>query len=156
MRRLNRNYWRLGWVVLLNSAVVVLQLTGPVRAYHDQQLLHQAMRTAPPVFSYWKELFSDPWVPVLGVVLLAGIVAEVRRNALSPIPNVAPFAFWLVLALRDTFYSKQLLLVFPLAIVIVIDLLFYALAFRQGRTEGSDLGPGLSKHGLSALPGRLT
>jgi hypothetical protein len=139
MRRLNRNYWRLGWVVVVNSAVVVLELTGPVRAYHDQQLLHEAMRTAPPVFSYWKELFGDPWVLVLGVMLLAGIVAEVRRNALSPIFNVAPFAFWLVVALRDSFYSKQLLLIFPLAVVIVVDLVFYALAFRRRQAEGGDL-----------------
>jgi hypothetical protein len=140
MRRLNRNYWRLGWVLVVNSAVVVLQLTGPVRAYHDQQLLHQAMRTAPPVFSYWKELFSDPWVPVLGVILLVGIVAEVRRNALSPIFNVAPFAFWLVLAFRDSFYSKQLLVILPLALVIVVDLVFYAFAFRRRSAEGGDAG----------------
>jgi hypothetical protein len=138
MRRLNRNYWRLGWVLVVNSAVVVLQLTGPVRAYHDQQLLHQAMQTAPPVFSYWKELFSDPWVPVLGLILLVGIVAEVRRNALSPIFNVAPLAFWLVLAFRDSFYSKQLLLIVPLAVVIVVDLVFYALAFRRRRGEDGD------------------
>ncbi len=129
MRLLDRNYWRLGWVLVVNSAVVVLQLTGPARAYHDQQLLHQAMRTAPPVFSYWKELFSDPWVPVLGLILLVGTVAEVRRNALSPIFNVAPFAFWLVLAFRDSFYSKQLLLIFPLAEVIVVDLGRVARAF---------------------------
>jgi hypothetical protein len=140
MRRLDRNYWRLGWVLVVNGAVVVLQLTGPVRAYHDQQLLHQAMRTAPPVFSYWRELFSDPWVPVLGLILLVGIVAEARRNALSPIFNVAPLAFWLVLAFRDSFYSKQLLVIFPLAVVIVVDLVFYTLAFRRRKAEGSDLG----------------
>lgn len=110
MRRLSRNYWRLGWVLLVNSAVVALQLTGPIRAHHDQQLLHQVMRTAPPTFSYWKELFSDPWVPVLAVILLAGIVTEVRRNALSPVINLAPFTFWLVLVFRDPFYSKQLLI----------------------------------------------
>jgi len=137
MRRLNRNYWRLGWVLAVNGAVVVLQLTGPVRSYHDQQLLHQAMRTAPPVFSYWKELFSDPWVPVLGVILLVGIVAEVRRNALSPIFNVSPFTFWLVLAFRDSFYSKQLLLIFPLAVVIVVDLVFYAFAFRRRQADAA-------------------
>lgn len=140
MRRLNRNYWRLGWVLLVNSAVLVLQLTGPIRAHHDQQLLYQVMRTAPPAFSYSKELFSDPWVPALAVVLLVGIVAEMRRNALSPIFNLAPFAFWLVLAFRDPFYSKQLLLIFPLAMIIVVDLVFYALAFRRRHAEGGDLG----------------
>jgi hypothetical protein len=98
------------------------------------------MRTAPPIFSYWKELFSDPWVPVLAVILLAGIVTEVCRNALSPIFNVAPFAFWLVLAFRDSFYSKQLLILFPLAVVIAVDLVFYALAFRRRQAEGSDTG----------------
>jgi len=140
MKRLNRNYWRLGWVLLINSAVMALQLTAPIRGYHNQLLLHQVMRTAPPAFSYWKELFSDPWAPVLAVILLAGIMAEVRRNALSPVFNLAPFAFWLVLAFRDPFYSKQLLLIFPLAVVILVDLVFYALAFRRKQAEGSDLG----------------
>lgn len=139
MRRLNKNYWRLGWVLIANSIVVALQLIGPVRAYEDQQLIHQAMRTAPPVFSYWKELFSDPWVPVLTVVLLVGIVAEVRRNALSPILNMGPFVFWLVLAFRDPFYSKQLLLIVPLAVLIVADFVFYVLAFRRSQAPGSDL-----------------
>ncbi|HVS89747.1 MAG TPA: hypothetical protein VHF01_16190 [Candidatus Acidoferrum sp.] len=140
MRRISRNYWRLGWVLLVNSAVVVLQLTGPIRAHHDQQLLHQVMRTAPPIFSYWKELFSDPWVPVLAVILLAGIVTEVRRNALSPVINLAPFTFWLVLAFRDPFYSKQLLILFSLVMVIVVDLVFYAFAFRRRQAEGGDAG----------------
>jgi hypothetical protein len=140
MRRLNKNYWRLGWIVLVNSAVLVLQLTGPIRAHHDQQLLDQVMRTAPQAFSYWKELFSDPWVPALAAILLIGIVAEIRRNALSPLFNLAPFAFWLVLTFRDSFYSKQLLLILPLAMVIVVELVFYALAFRRRRAEGGDLG----------------
>ena len=98
------------------------------------------MRTAPPPFSYWRELVSDPWVLVLAVILLAGIVAEVRRNALSPVFNLAPFALWLVLAFRDSFYSKQLILIFPLAGIIVINLVFYALAFRRRQAEGGDLG----------------
>ena len=115
---------------VINSAVVALQLTAPNSRTPRQQMLHQVMRTAPPGFSYWKELCSDPWVPVLAVILLAGIVAEVRRNALSPIFNLAPFAFWLVLAFQDPFYNKQLLLIFPLAVVIVVELIFYALAFR--------------------------
>jgi hypothetical protein len=135
MRRLNRNYWRLGWVLLVNSAVLALQLTAPIRAYHDQRLLYQTMRMAPPVFSYWKELLSDPWVPVLAAVLLAGIVAEVCRNVLSPVLNVGPFTLWLVLAFRDPAYSKQLLLILPLVMVIAIDLVFYIAAFRRPPTS---------------------
>lgn len=140
MRRLNRNYWRFGWVVIVNSAVVVLQLTGPIRGHHDQQLIYRAMGAAPPAASYWKELFADPWAPMLGAILVAGIVAEVRRNALSPMLNVAPFVLWLVLALRDPFYSEQLLLIFPLAAIILVGIVFYALAFRRWRVEGDDLG----------------
>jgi hypothetical protein len=138
MTRLNSNYWRLGWVLLINGGVVASQLTAPIRSRHDQEVLYQAMRVAPPAFSYWNALFSDPWVPVLAVILLAGVVAEVRRNAFSPILNLAPLAFWLVLVLRDPFYSKQLLLILPLAAVIVVDLFFYALAFRRKQREGGD------------------
>jgi hypothetical protein len=137
MRRLNKNYWRVGWVLLVNSTVVAFQLTAPIRAYHDQRLLYQAIRMAPPAFSYWKELFSDPWVPVLAAVLLTGIVAEVRRSVLSPILNLVPFALWLVLAFRDSFYSKQLLLILPLAVVIAIDSVFYIAAFRQRQIADS-------------------
>lgn len=135
MRRLNRNYWRLGWVLLANSAVVAFQLTAPIRAHHGQQLLYQALRMATPPFSYWKELFSDPWVPVLAAILLAGIVAELRRNLLSPILNLAPFTMWLVLAFRDPAYSKQLLLILPLAVVIATYLAFYIAAFRRTPTS---------------------
>jgi hypothetical protein len=36
MRRLNRNYWRLGWVLLTNGAVSLLLLIGPIiRTYHE-------------------------------------------------------------------------------------------------------------------------
>ena len=35
MRRLNRNYWRLGWVVLTNGAVSLLLLIDPIRTYHE-------------------------------------------------------------------------------------------------------------------------
>jgi hypothetical protein len=135
MRRLNRNDWRLGWVLLANSAVVVLQLTAPIRAHADQRALYEAMRTAVPAFSYWTELFRDPWVPILVAVLIAGAVAEVRRNALSPLLNLAPFAFWLVLAIRDPFYSK--LLIAPLAAIIAVDVTFYVVAFRRTHAGGN-------------------
>jgi hypothetical protein len=137
MRRLNGNYWRLGWVLLVNSTVVALQLTAPIRAYRDQQLLHQVMQTIPPAFSYWKDLFIDPWGPVFAAILVAGVVTEVRRSILSPIFNLIPFAFWLVLAFRDSFYSKQLLVIFPLALVIAVNLTFYALAFRRRQLKAA-------------------
>ena len=65
MRRLNINYWRLGWVLLTNGALALLLLTGPIRMHHDQQMLYERMHTASPSFSYWKELLATPWVPVV-------------------------------------------------------------------------------------------
>lgn len=151
MRQLNRNYWRLGWVLLTNGVVILLFLSGPIRAHHEQQLLYQVMRTAPPPFSYVHELFADLWVPLLVLTLLGGILAEVRRTVLSPIVNLTPYVIWLIVALweraqvageatpQDLFLGK-VLFIFPLTVIIAIDLIFYIAAFRRRKAEGSDLG----------------
>jgi hypothetical protein len=151
MRRLNRNYWRLGWVLLINGAVILLLLSAPIRVYHDQQLIFGSMGSNPPPFSYWKELFASPWMPVVALVLLVGIVAEVRRTILSPIVNLTPYVIWLIVALweraqvageatsQDLFLGK-VLFIFPLTVIIAIDLIFYIAAFRRRKAEGSDLG----------------
>lgn len=156
MKPLNRNYWRLGWVFLTNGALTLLLLTAPIRAHHDEQLLGEAMRTAPPAFSYWKELLATPWVPVVALVLLVGIAAEVRRTVLSPIVNLGPYVVWLIVALwerarvageatpQELFLGKVLLII-PLVVVITIDLAFYVVAFRRRQAEGGNLG----------LPGRV-
>lgn len=150
MKRLNRNYWRLGWVLLTNGAVILLLLIGPIRAYHDQQLLNRVMRTTPPAFSYWKELFAAPWVPLMLVVLLVGMLAEVRRTVLSPIFNLAPYAVWLIVALWERakvvddatheLFLGKVLLIFPLAAVIAVDVIFYVAAFRRTLPEDGDVG----------------
>jgi hypothetical protein len=154
MRRLNRNYWRLGWVFLTNGALTLLLLTAPIRVHHDQQLLSEAMRTTPPASSassYWKELLATPWVPVVALVLLVGIAAEVRRTVLSPIVNLAPYVVWLIVALwerarvageatpQELFLGKVLLII-PLVVVIAINLTFYVVAFRRRQAEGGNLG----------------
>jgi hypothetical protein len=64
-------------VLLTNGVVIILFLSGPIRAHHEQQLLYQVMRTAAPPFSYIHEFFSDPWRPIIVATLLVGIVAEV-------------------------------------------------------------------------------
>ena len=152
MRRLNVNYWRLGWVLLTNGALILLLLSGPIRAHNDQQLISEGLRTTPPPFSYWKELFASPWVPVVVLVLLLGIVAEVRRTVLSPIVNLSPYVVWLIVALwerarvageatsQELFLGK-VLLIFPLAVVIGIDLIFYIVAFR--RKQSGAVAPGV-------------
>jgi hypothetical protein len=100
-------------------------------------VLYQSLHTPLPAFSYWKELLNDPWAPVLAAILLAGVVAEVRRNALSPILNLGPFVLWLVLALNDRAYSTQPLLILPLVMVIGIESVFYIAAFRRrGESSG--------------------
>jgi len=150
MKPLNRNYWRLGWVFLTNGALTLLLLTAPIRAHHDKQLLSEAMRTAPRAYSYWKELLATPWVPVVALVLLVGIAAEVRRTVLSPIVNLAPYVTWLIVALwerarvageatpQELFLGKVLLII-PLVVIIAIDLIFYVVAFRRRQAEGGNL-----------------
>jgi hypothetical protein len=122
---------------VVNTTVVLLELTAPIRSYHDQQLVSQAMRTAPAAFSYCRELFLYPWRPVLVVILLVGIVAEARRYAFSPILNLVPFTLWLILALRDPFYNKQGLIILPLVIIIVIDAALYIAALRPGQQDST-------------------
>lgn len=148
MKPLNRNYWRLGWVLVTNGSLILLLLTGPVRTHHEQQLIYESMRTTPPPFSYLKELFSSPWMPVMAFVLLVGIVAEVRRTVASPIFNIGPYLGWLVVALwerarvageatsQELFLGK-VFLILPLAVVIAVDLLFYVVAYRRSRGSGT-------------------
>src|SRR6266481_5718738 len=128
MRRLNKNYWRLGWVLLTNGLVILLCLSGPIRTHHERQLLHQVMRTAPPPFSYVHEFFADPWGPLLVLTLLGGVLAEVRRTVLSPIINLGPYAVWFILALWEraklageaTPYELSLGKVFLIILAVVI------------------------------------
>lgn len=147
MKRLNGNYWRLGWILLTNGALVFLLLSGPIRAHQHQQVLHEALGTPLEPFSYWKQLFAAPWVPVVVLVLLLGISSELRRSALSPILNLGPYVAWLVVALWERariigeaspyeLLLGKVLLIIPLSLVIAIDLLFYLLAFRRGREAG--------------------
>jgi hypothetical protein len=150
MKQLNRSYWRLGWILLTNSALSLLLLTGPIRAHQDQQLLYESMHTSPPAYSYWRELTATPWVPVVVIVLLAGIVAELGRTILSPIVNLAPYVVWLIVALwerakvageatpQDLFLGKVLLII-PLAVVIAIDLVFYLVALRRMQADGDEM-----------------
>ena len=151
MRRLRRSYWRLGWVLLTNGALILLLLSGPIRAHHDQQLIYESMRTTPPPFSYWEELFATPWVPAIALVLLVAIVAEMSRTVFSPILNLSPYVVWLILALWERarvageatpqeLYLGKVLLIIPLAVVIAIDLIFYVVAFRRRQAEGGDVG----------------
>lgn len=150
MKRMNKNYWRLGWVLFTNGAVCLLLLAGPIRAHLDQQLLYQTMRMPPPSFSYLREFFSDPWGPILLGTLLVGIAAELRRLVVSPIVNIGPYMVWLIVALwqrakvvgeatpYELFVGKVLLII-PLIAVIAVDVVFYIAAFRRGRAEGGDL-----------------
>jgi hypothetical protein len=154
MRRLHKNYWRLAWILFTNDAVILLFLSGPIRVHHEEQLLHQVMRTAPPPFSYVHEFFADPWGPLLVLTLLAGILAEMRRTVLSPIINIGPYVVWFIVAVWEqakaagetTPYELSLGKVFLiiLAVVIGVDLVFYALAVRRRQAEGGD--PGLPSH----------
>jgi hypothetical protein len=150
MRRLNRNYWRLGWVLLTNGGLTLSLLTGPLRVHHDTELLYATIRMATPQFSYWRELFIAPWVPVLALILLLGIVAELRRTVFSSILNMTPYLAWLSVALWDRtkftgevdpqelFLNKLLLII--LTMVVVTDLIFYLAAFRRTAEKSPKIG----------------
>jgi len=149
MKPLNKNYWRLGWVFLTNGALSLLLLTGPVRVYYDHRILYETMGTVPPPLSYWKELLATPWVPVVVLVLLIGIVAELRRSVLSPIFTLVPYITWLIVALcerarvaaeaspQDLFLGKVLLII-PLAVIIAVDLIFYVTAIRRTQQKAAN------------------
>lgn len=151
MKQLRRSYWRLGWILLTNGAVILLLLSGPIRAHHDQQLLYQTIRTTSPPFSYFREFFSDRWGAILVVTLLAGIAAEFWQSILSPIVNLSPYAIWLIVAMWErakvagevTPYELSLgkiFVIIPLTVVITVNLIFYVVAFRRRPEESADLG----------------
>jgi hypothetical protein len=144
MKRLSRNYWRLAWVLLTNSVVISLFLSGPIRAHREQELLYQVMRTAAPPFSYVHEFFSDPWRPIIVATLLIGIIAELSGTILSPIINLGPYVVWLIMFLWEAVRVASgatpsevspgvimVLIVIPLAVVVAVDLMFYVIAFRR-------------------------
>lgn len=147
MKRLEKNYWRLGWVLVTNASLIFLLLIGPIRTHYQQQLIYENMRTTAPPFSYLKELFASPWVPVMILVLLVGIIAEMRRAVVSSIFNVGPYLVWLLVALwerarvageataQELFLGK-VFLIFPLSVIIAVDLVFYVIAFRRRQGEG--------------------
>ncbi len=140
MKRLNRNRWRLGWVLLTNGVVILLFLSGPLRVHHERQMLSQVMRTPAPPFSYAHEFFSNFWGPFLVFTLLAGILAELWRTPLSPILNLGPYVVWFIDGLWErirvageaTAFELSLgkLFLIILGVVIGVDLVFYAIAFR--------------------------
>jgi hypothetical protein len=154
MNRLPRSYWRLAWVLLTNGAVTLLFLLGPIRAHHEQEMLYQVMRTAAPPFSYLREFFAEVWTPIIVFVLLAGIVAELFRSAISSILNVGPYALWFIISAWQVIRIEMgrapsevspgvllALMVVPLAVVVAIGLGFYVIAFRRRRGGGTAAVP---------------
>ncbi len=141
MKKLHKNYWRLGWVMLINSVIVFVLLSGPIRVHQQREQIFESMRMNPPPFSYWKALFASP-LPLLAVlVLLIGIAAEVRRNILSPVFNLTPFVVFLTATLwerakvsgeataQELFLGK-VLVIYPLVAIIAVYLIFYIAALR--------------------------
>jgi hypothetical protein len=148
MRKLKENYWRSVWVLLTNGLVILLFLSGPIRSHHQQELIYQAMRTAPPTFSYFREFFSDPWRPTIVTILTLGIVADFFRSILSPIFNLGIYLVWLVMFLweeakvvRGATPSEVspgliiVLFIIPLVAVFGVNLGFYAHALRRADAQ---------------------
>jgi hypothetical protein len=151
VKRLGRNYWRLGWIVLTNGVLVFPFFMAPLWQRRTELSLHRVGVVLPP-FSYWRQLFASPWWLQVGVlILLVGIVAELRRSIVSPIFNLSPYVAGVVLAvlgqaadlMRGTHreVSPGAVLLFgiaPFALIAAINAAFYVHAFRGIRTEGSD------------------
>jgi hypothetical protein len=144
MRKLSANGWRLAWVLMTNGVICLLLLSGPIRWRHNQMMLYRVMRTTPPAFSYWKELFATPWVPIVLLLLVVGAIAEVRRSVLGPVVNLGFYATYLGLILFEqakaayqgspqetTLGFVLIVLVIPLAVITAVDLVFYIPALRH-------------------------
>jgi hypothetical protein len=144
VKKLGRNYWRLGWILLTNGTICLLLLSTPLRLRHNQLMLYSVMRTTPPAFSYSKELFTDPWAAVAASILLVGIVAEVRRTILGPIVNLGFYVVYLGLTLFEQLNAAYhgtpqdvtlgfvlIVLVVPLLVIIAVDLALYIPALRR-------------------------
>jgi hypothetical protein len=144
MKKLGRNYWRLGWILVTNGTICLLLLSTPIRWRHNQLMLYSVMRTTPSAFSYWKELLTDPWSAVVASILLVGIVAEVRRTVLGPIVNLGFYVVYLGLILFEqlnaayhgtpqdmTLGFVMIVFVIPLLVIIAVDLALYIPALRR-------------------------
>jgi hypothetical protein len=153
MRKLNKNYLRNGWVLLTNGVVIFLCLSAPIRAHREHLLLYEAMRTAPPPFSYFHELFSDPWSPTIVAILTLGIASEFFRSILSPIINLGIYAVWLMTFLweeakvvRGAAPSEVspgvilVLIITPVVAVLGVNLAFYTHALRRADSQEDRLG----------------
>jgi hypothetical protein len=78
-------------------------------------------------------------------------MAELRRAAISAIINVCPYVAWLIAALwteTQTIIEHApseisagavfVVIILPLSTVVVIDLVFYLVGFRQARPSNSE------------------
>ena len=107
-------------------------------------MLYSVMRTTPPAFSYWKELSADRWAVVVLLILLTGILAEVRRTVLAPIVNLGFYVVYFGLILFEqakaafqrtpqdvTLGFVLIVFVIPLLVIIAVDLALYIPALRR-------------------------
>jgi hypothetical protein len=134
MRRLSKNRWRTGWILSLNSAIIVLLFTAPIYEYHNEGQIFHAMGTAQPPFSFWAAIFANVWTPVFLGAMALGILAEMRRSIFSPILNLLPFAALLVWAAADWVRSRGsyegerslgLLVILPACLVVLVNAISY-------------------------------
>lgn len=144
MRRLTKNYWRTGWILFVNGAVIVLFLAAPIRQHHAEAPLYRALEMTPPPVSYFHLLLSEPWVLGLLAVLLLGVVAELRRAVIATIFNVIPYLVGLISVLSAMLkpgeaepegFAIGILLTIVLTVIVTIDAIFYLAAFKRMRAD---------------------
>jgi len=150
MKTINKNNMRTAWVAITNGTFMLLLLTAPLRDFHMKEQLFRSFGSAPPPFSYWRELLATPLTLGVSFVLVLGILAELRRNVLALILNVVLYAWCLAAVLierakvsgnapaQDLFIGLVFVIV-PLSVVLIVDSIFYARALLRKNPMASPL-----------------
>ena len=145
MKMLRKSAFRCGWIILANGLLILFIFSGPLRERYDQEFIFKSMNSSPPSFSYWSALTANPLLPLMAVILAIGIALEIRRKLAAPIVNLAPLVGWLsVIVYERAKVANQatefemtvgkILFIYPLTVIIGVELFLYVMAFRRTAT----------------------
>lgn len=148
MRRLHQNTWRLSWVLFVNTTIIVLLVTALIREYRAQGQIFKALGRPEPSILSWSSV-SSPWTLLLIVMLVLGMLAELRRSILSLLFNLIPFVavliWWAVdLTQSNGSYAGERSLGSAVAAVagavLIVNATLFAKSFRNYSSPASPKG----------------